>query len=92
VTVVMVVMKEVVEEASPPSRVCAREVVVVVLVLEVEVVGVRPRHLRLAFARGRWWRWRWRWRWWCRWWCRWWLWVMVEVVAAGHLDGGNYGS
>src|SRR3981189_88626 len=41
--------------ASPPARVCAREVVEMAVVGTVVVVEVvEPRHLRLAFARGRW--------------------------------------
>jgi hypothetical protein len=44
---------EVVWAASPPSRVCAREVTVVVAVMKEAAEVVGPRHLRLAFARGR---------------------------------------
>jgi hypothetical protein len=39
--------------ASPPARVCAREVTVLVLVVDAVMTVVGPRHLRLAFARGR---------------------------------------
>ena len=39
--------------ASPPARVCAREVRVVVVKVKVVVKVGAPRHLRLAFARGR---------------------------------------
>jgi hypothetical protein len=52
VTVVVAVMKVVVE-ASPPARICAKEVTVVVAVMKVVVEVVGPHHLRLAFARGR---------------------------------------
>jgi hypothetical protein len=51
--VVVVMMKEVVEEASPPAHVCVREVTVLVLVVDVVMTVVGPRHLQLVFAQGR---------------------------------------
>jgi hypothetical protein len=50
---VEVVVIKVVVEASPPARVCVREVTVVVAVMKVVVEVVGPHHLWLAFARGR---------------------------------------